>query len=90
MENMDDKIEAIKIKSKQLALKIERLESENKVLKKQVELLKNNETKTGKVVIGKKTTKSGKNDLEAYKKLKKEVAQYIVEIDKCIEMVKEV
>ena len=90
MENMDDKIEAIKIKSKQLALKIERLESENKVLKKQVELLKNNETKTGKVVISKKATKGGQNDLEAYKKLKKEVAQYIVEIDKCIEMVKEV
>jgi len=90
MENMDDKIEAIKIKSKQLALKIERLESENKVLKKQVELLKNNETKTGKVVIAKKATKGGQNDLEVYKKLKKEVAQYIVEIDKCIEMVKEV
>ena len=87
---MDDKIEAIKIKSKQLALKIERLESENKVLKKQVSLLKNNETKTGKVVIGKKVAKSSQNDLEAYKKLKKEVAQYIVEIDKCIEMVKEV
>lgn len=87
---MDDKIEAIKIKSKQLALKIERLESENKVLKKQVELLKNGETKTGKVVIGKKAAKSSTNDLEAYKKLKKEVAQYILEIDKCIEMVKEV
>ena len=91
MEQLNDKLGAIKIKAKQLALKIERLESENIVLKKQIKQLKAGEAKTGKVKIGNKVTKKREaSDLEEYKQLKKEVAQYIKEIDKCIEMVKEV
>ena len=88
MEQLNDKLGAIKIKAKQLALKIERLESENIVLKKQIKQLKAGEAKTGKVKIGNKVTKKREaSDLEEYKQLKKEVAQYIKEIDKCIEMV---
>lgn len=91
MEHLNDKLGAIMIKAKQLALKIERLESENTVLKKQIKQLKAGGAKTGKVLIEKKVSKKqGQSDLEEYKQLKKEVAQYIKEIDKCIEMVKEV
>ncbi len=92
MEHLNDKLGAIKIKARQLALKIERLESENIVLKKQVNQLKAKGNKTGKVLIENKISskKGSPGELEEYKQLKKEVAQYIKEIDKCIEMVKEV
>ncbi len=96
MDLIKDRIDSIKIKAKQLALKVERLEKENGFLTKKIKQL---EAKQGNIHIAQasKVSPSAANAAKAQakeavgiKKMKKEVNQYIKEIEKCIEWVKEV
>ncbi len=96
MDVLKNSLDSIKIKAKQLALKVERLEKENEFLNKKLEQF---QTKQGKIHIAQaskpsdtlasKTKNQGK-EAASIKKLKKEVNQYIKEVEKCIEWVKEV
>ncbi len=96
MDLVKDSLDAIKIKAKQLALKVERLEKENEFLGKKLKQL---ETNKGKIHIAQVSKSSpsaavkAKNEAKeaaSIKKMKKEVIQYIKEVEKCIEWVKEV
>jgi len=94
METLSDKLNSIELKVRQLALKLERLQNENaelleenKVLKKKVENRINKTT-----VLEEKLTKTQvaldkrrDDDPKSSKRMRKEVDQYIKEIDKCIE-----
>ena len=89
-----DKLNNIELKVRQLALRLERLQNENSTLllenkKLKSELLQNT-TKLGqmeeKVVRSKVALDLKKSsDPEHSKKLRKEIEQYIAEVDKCIE-----
>ena len=93
-QSVTDKLNNIELKVRQLALRLERLQNENSSLllenkKLKSELLQNS-TKLGqmeeKVVRSKVALDLKKNsDPEHSKKLRKEIEQYIAEVDKCIE-----
>jgi len=96
MDLVKDRLDSIKIKAKQLALKVERLEKENSFLTKKV---KQFEAKQGNIHIAQASkaspsaasvAKTKAKEAAGIKKMKKEVNQYIKEIDRCIEWVKEV
>jgi len=95
MQALADKLNTIEVKVKQLAQKIEQVQQENAVFKEE-----NRRLKTDLAVLIEKGGQGGatptvpvvqqvapikrKEQLNT-KKLKKEIEQYIKEIDKCIE-----
>ena len=93
-QTLTDKLNNIELKVRQLALRLERLQNENKMLllenKKQKAELLQNTNKLGimeeKVIRSKVAIDFNRDsDPEYSKKLRKEIDQYIGEIDKCIE-----
>lgn len=94
IQSLTDKLNNIELKVRQLALRLERLQNENSTLLLENKNLKSrllqNTTKLGqmeeKVVQSKVALDSKREDDPEYsKKLRKEIEQYISEIDKCIE-----
>ncbi|MEM9918584.1 MAG: hypothetical protein AAF990_10835 [Bacteroidota bacterium] len=90
MVNLSDKLNSIELKVRQLALKLERLQSENTSL-----LNENNQLKTAlreernkpaiAIVPQNTVAVQERTDLEREKKLRREIDQHIKQIDKCIE-----
>ena len=94
MDSISDKVSRIELKIRQLALKIERLENDNKSLLEENRLLKAELSKGGskssnlevkladaqKALVDKR-----ESDPEDTKRLRKKINQYVVEIEKCIE-----
>ncbi len=94
IQSVTDKINNIELKVRQLALRLERLQNENSTLllenKKLKSELSQNTMKLGqmeeKVVRSNVAVDSNRNGgPDNSKKLRKEIEQYISEIDKCIE-----
>ncbi len=94
LQSLTDKLNNIELKVRQLALRLERLQNENNTLllenKNLKSMLQQNTAKLGqmeeKVVQSKVALDSNRGDDPEYsKKLRKEIEQYISEIDKCIE-----
>ena len=94
LQSLTDKLNNIELKVRQLALRLERLQNENNTLllenkKLKSELLQNTD-KLGQMeekVVRSKVALDSKRDSgpDYSKKLRKEIDQYINEIDKCIE-----
>ena len=94
LQSLTDKLNNIELKVRQLALRLERLQNENNTLllenkKLKSELLQNTD-KLGQMeekVVRSKVALDSKRDNgpDNSKKLRKEIDQYINEIDKCIE-----
>jgi len=92
--NLTQQIESLLLKTKQLALKLERLQHENSTLKEESALLQK-EIDRNKEMAGKIREKTKKvhvaveNEAEgnaiSAEQLKQQLNQYIDEIDKCIE-----
>jgi len=92
--NLSNKVDSIELKVRQLAVKIERLRNENAALIVEnrqlkaeldrqggtVDALKNKLEKTQRV-----GAKNGEREPEHSEKLRKQIDQYIQEIDRCIE-----
>lgn len=92
--NLSNKVDSIELKVRQLAVKIERLRNENAALIVEnrqlkaeldrqggtVDALKNKLEKTQRVLA-----KNGEREPEHSEKLRKQIDQYIQEIDRCIE-----
>lgn len=96
-QSLTDKINNIELKVRQLALRLERLQNENKTLllenKKLSDELQQNNSKLGvmeeKVVQSKVALDLHRDkDPEVSKKLRKEIEQYIAEIERCVEWLK--
>lgn len=94
METLSNKIDGIFLKVKELGIKLERLQIENVNLTKENGQLKSVLSKTNykleelekKFDVTQKALSSKKSSgMAGSKELKKEIDQYIVEIDKCIE-----
>ena len=94
MDSISDKVSRIELKIRQLALKIERLENDNKSLLEENRLLKAELSKGGskssdlELKLAKAQNalvEKRENDPEETKKLRKKIDQYVVEIEKCIE-----
>ena len=92
--SLTDKLSNIELKVRQLALRLERLQNENSTLLLENKNLKSellqNTNKLGQMeekVVRSKVALDSKRDSdpEYSKKLRKEIDQYIGEIDKCIE-----
>ena len=97
MDTLSSKIEGIEMKVRQMALILERLRKENKRLAEDNSTLRNNlakhsnktsdlENKLEKTSLALEVKKE--NDPERSKKLRKEIEQYIKEIDRCIDRLK--
>ena len=97
MDTLSIKIEGIDMKVRQLALKMEYLRKENQRLAEENVKLRNElsnfsnktsdlEQKLEKTTLALEVKKE--NDPEHSKKLRKEIEQYIKEIDKCIDRLK--
>jgi len=94
MQNLSEKISSVELKVRQLALKLEQLQNENRSLHDENDQLKNSITDHNKRVISLEEKllntqqvleSKRENDPESSKKLRKDIEQYIKEIDKCIE-----
>jgi len=94
LQSLTDKLNNIELKVRQLALRLERLNNENSTLLLENKRLKSelsqNSNKLGqmeeKVAITKVALDLQRDsNPEDSKKLRKEIEQYITEIDRCIE-----
>lgn len=94
MQALSEKLNGIELKVRQLALRLERLQNENKSLLQENKKLRTELTKKddklgvleGKVARSQAALEVRRdNDPEDSKKLRKEIEQYIKEVDKCIE-----
>jgi len=94
MDSISDKVSRIELKIRQLALKIERLENDNKSLLDENQLLKAELSKGGskssdlELKLAKAQhalVEKRENDPVETKRLRKKIDQYVVEIEKCIE-----
>lgn len=92
--NLSSKVDSIALKIRQLGLKLEQLQMEKAALKKENSALKNELERQHKTVDTLKynldqthsvLNQKWENEPEQSKKLRKEIDQYIKEIDKCIE-----
>lgn len=92
--SLSDKIDNIELKVKHLAIKLERLQNENTALQEENELLKAElDRKNDTVDNLKNKLKESQQVLEVNReenpehnvKLREQIDQYIIEIDKCIE-----
>ncbi len=94
MQTLSGKISGIELKLRQLALKLERLQEENIVLLKENRQLKTKLSQKPSTIV--KTIKESATvptgvetdraeNQASSKKIRKEIDQYIKEIDKCIE-----
>ncbi len=94
MQTLADKLSNIELKVRQLALKLERLQNENNTLINENNNLKAElNKKDSKLSLMQEQTAKAQNalqkkresDPEYSKKLRKDIEQYINEVDKCIE-----
>ena len=94
MQTLSDKLSNIELKVRQLALKLERLQNENNTLTKENNDLKTElNKKDSKLGLMQEQVakaqyaleKKRENDPEHSEKLRKDIEQYINEVDKCIE-----
>ena len=94
MQTLADKLSNIELKVRQLALKLERLQNENNTLINENNILKTELNKkdsklslmqdqVAKAQIA--LDKKRESDPEHSRKLRKDIEQYIAEVDKCIE-----
>jgi len=97
MDTLSTKIEGIEMKVRQMALRLERLQKENKRLAEDNSTLRTTlakhsnktsdlENKLERTSLALEEKKE--NDPERSKKLRKEIEQYIKEIDRCIDRLK--
>ena len=94
MRNVIEQLDAIELKIKDLAGKHDALRKENQKLKEENSVLENDleQLKRSKQNLESQLTealaavKANKSDTEDRRKLKKELGQYIKEIDKCLLM----
>ena len=90
---LSEKIGGIESKVRQLASKLEHLQEENNALLNENKLLKKDLIQKNTEIIGLEkrskilplAVKTSGNEDKRSKQLKKEIAQYIKEIDKCID-----
>lgn len=94
MQNLSEKLGNVELKVRQLALKLDRLQNENSSLLEENNQLKNSITANNNRVIeleqkllgSQQVLEKKRNDgPESSKKLRKDIEQYIQEVDKCIE-----
>ncbi len=94
LQSLTDKLNNIELKVRQLALRLERLQNENSTLLLENKQLKSelaqNNSKIGQMEERVARSKVAldlqrESNPESSKKLRKEIDQYISEIDKCIE-----
>ncbi len=94
MQNLSEKIGSIELKVRQLALLLERLQNENANLVDENKQLKDNlldknnrisELENGLANTKQVLERKRENDPESSRKLRKDIEQYIKEVDKCIE-----
>ncbi|MEL6863433.1 MAG: hypothetical protein AAFP19_03395 [Bacteroidota bacterium] len=94
MQELSGKISDIELKVRQLALKLERLQNENIALLNENKKLKSDlltqTQKAGELeqkcaLVQAALERKRETDPESSKKLRKEIAQYVKEIDQCME-----
>ena len=94
MQELSGKISGIELKVRQLALKLERLQNENIALLNENKKLKSDlltqTQKAGELeqkyaLVQAALERKREADPESSKKLRKEIAQYVKEIDQCME-----
>ena len=97
MNNLSEKMDTIEMKVRQMALRLQRAQKENDKLADENEKLRaelskySNKTNDLEKKLQRTTValeEKQENDPEHSKKLRKEIEQYIKEIDKCIERLK--